>query len=99
MPGPPALSYRPSGGGVSIVSPHVEPQSGHTYRYLSPCGSTNSKRLRTFTARLHFGHASKVASIRSNDGLRFSGIQLVPKLKQRADSRQASRAHAPRLDP
>ena len=63
-----------------MVSPQVEPQSGQTYKYLSPFGRTSSRRLRTLTARLHCGHASKVASIRSNDGLRFCGIGVVAKI-------------------
>jgi hypothetical protein len=41
---------------------------------LSPCGSTSNNRLRTFTARRHFGHASNVASILSNAALRCSRI-------------------------
>jgi hypothetical protein len=39
-------------------------------------GSTSNSRLRTFTARLHRGHASNEASIRSNDALRCSGMQI-----------------------
>src|SRR5262249_24231474 len=55
-------------GGGSIVSPQVEPHCGHTYSYLSPFGNTSRRRLRTGTATRHFGHASSVAFMRSNDG-------------------------------
>src|SRR6202022_72967 len=55
-----------------IVVPQVDPHCGQTYSYLSPSGRINSRRLRTGTARLHLGHASRDASIRSKAGLRGS---------------------------
>jgi len=67
---------RPSGGGASTVVPQVEPHCGHRYSYLSPSGRTRSRRLRTGTARLQRGQASRVASIRSNAGFRCVGIAL-----------------------
>lgn len=67
---------RPTGEGVSTVVPQVEPHCGHRYSYLSPSGRTRSRRLRTGTARLQRGQASRVASIRSKAGFRGAGIAL-----------------------
>src|ERR1700677_2133062 len=64
-----------------MVSPQVDPQCGQTYSYLSPSGRINSRRLRTLTARLHLGHASRLASKRSKAGLRFSVIALCSQPK------------------
>ncbi len=58
-------------GSFSTVVPQVEPQSGHTYSYLSPSGRTSSRRFRTLTARRHCGHASRLASRRSKEGRRL----------------------------
>jgi len=57
------------------VSPHVEPQRGQTYSYLSPFGKTSSRRFRTGTATRHFGQARSDASKRSNDAL--GGLSLI----------------------
>src|ERR1700676_4300053 len=62
------------GSSFCTVVPQVDPHCGQTYSYLSPSGRTSSRRLRTFTARLHFGQASRLASKRSNAGRRFSFI-------------------------
>src|SRR6516162_1248809 len=67
---------RPTGEGVSTVVPQVEPHCGHRYSYLSPSGRTRSRRLRTGTARLQRGQASRVASIRSKAGFRGAAIAL-----------------------
>jgi len=70
------LFYISLRGAVSFctVLPQVEPQWGQTYSYLSPSGRISSRRLRTCTARLHLGQASRVASNRSNEALLCSGI-------------------------
>jgi hypothetical protein len=70
------FQIRPNGGGASTVVPQVEPHCGHRYSYLSPSGRTRSRRLRTGTARLQRGQASRLASIRSNAGFRCVGMAL-----------------------
>src|SRR6266851_1489088 len=68
------INLRSGGSSFCTVLPQVDPQSGHTYSYLSPSGRIRSRRLRTFTARLHLGQASRLASKRSNAGRPFCAI-------------------------